>query len=90
MLLPGCRVKIHREHLEKRDRDVAPCSVHFDPLLARDLFVMTSSADQCKTWVARLRRALDQARRHPPPSQLALAAHQRAASLGSVSVAASW
>uniref|UniRef100_A0A915IQJ6 non-specific serine/threonine protein kinase n=1 Tax=Romanomermis culicivorax TaxID=13658 RepID=A0A915IQJ6_ROMCU len=53
-----CRVKIHRSHLEKRDKEVAPCSVTYDPNLAKDLFVMTSSSDECQYWVNLLKKSL--------------------------------
>ncbi|KHJ44100.1 phorbol esters/diacylglycerol binding domain protein [Trichuris suis] len=58
-----CHVKIHKDHLEKHDKDVAPCRVNYDPMLARDLLVMVSSADDCKVWVSRLRRCLENCRK---------------------------
>ncbi|KRX67927.1 Rho-associated protein kinase 1 [Trichinella sp. T9] len=58
-----CHVKIHKDHLEKHDRDVAPCRVNYDPMLARDLLLMVSSADQCKVWVNRIRKCMENFRK---------------------------
>ncbi|KRY36697.1 putative protein kinase domain protein [Trichinella spiralis] len=58
-----CHVKIHKDHLEKHDRDVAPCRVNYDPMLARDLLLMVSSADECKVWVNRIRKCMENFRK---------------------------
>uniref|UniRef100_A0A914XAF5 Rho-associated protein kinase let-502 n=1 Tax=Plectus sambesii TaxID=2011161 RepID=A0A914XAF5_9BILA len=55
----GCRIKIHKDHLEKKDCDVAPCKLNFDPMVARDMLIMASSPEACKQWVTKLKRRVE-------------------------------
>ncbi|CAG0892967.1 unnamed protein product [Cyprideis torosa] len=49
-----CRVKLHREHLDKKE--IAPCKVNYDPKYARDILLLASSPDEQQTWVSKLSR----------------------------------
>lgn len=52
----GCRIKVHKEHLDKKEDAIAPCKLHYDPNSARELLILAGSPDEQKYWVARLSR----------------------------------
>ncbi|XP_046412963.1 rho-associated, coiled-coil containing protein kinase 2 isoform X1 [Neodiprion pinetum] len=53
-----CRIKVHKEHLEKKEDAIAPCKLHYDPNSARELLVLAGSPDDQKYWVTRLSRRI--------------------------------
>ncbi|XP_024935598.1 rho-associated protein kinase 2 isoform X2 [Cephus cinctus] len=53
-----CHIKVHKEHLEKKEDAIAPCKLHYDPNSARELLVLAGSPDDQKYWVSRLSRRI--------------------------------
>ncbi|XP_047365122.1 rho-associated protein kinase 2 isoform X2 [Vespa velutina] len=53
-----CRIKVHKEHLEKKEDAIAPCKLHYDPNSARELLVLAGSPEEQKYWVSRLSRRI--------------------------------
>jgi len=60
-----CHTKIHKDHADKQE--IAPCRVNYDPMLARDLLLMMSSNDECKQWVNRLKKSIEEKRTSERP-----------------------
>lgn len=54
----GCRIKIHKDHLEKKEDAVPPCKLHYDPSYAKELLLLAPSTDEQKQWVYRLSRKI--------------------------------
>ncbi|XP_057329062.1 rho-associated protein kinase 1 isoform X1 [Microplitis mediator] len=53
-----CHIKVHKEHLDKKEDAIAPCKLHYDPTSARELLLLAGSPDDQKYWVARLSRRI--------------------------------
>lgn len=53
-----CRVKIHKDHLDKKEDNVPPCKLHYDPSYAKELLLLASSNEEQKQWVSRLSRKI--------------------------------
>ncbi|XP_063903455.1 rho-associated protein kinase 2 isoform X2 [Zophobas morio] len=53
-----CRIKIHKDHLEKKEDAVPPCKLHYDPSYAKELLLLAPSTDEQKQWVYRLSRKI--------------------------------
>ncbi|XP_067205706.1 rho-associated protein kinase 1 isoform X1 [Linepithema humile] len=51
-----CRIKVHKEHLDKKEDAIAPCKLHYDPNSARELLLLAASPEEQKYWVSRLSR----------------------------------
>ncbi|KAK7872306.1 hypothetical protein R5R35_002762 [Gryllus longicercus] len=49
-----CRIKVHREHLERKEENIAPCKLHYDPNSAKELLVLAPSTDDQQQWIQRL------------------------------------
>ncbi|XP_046399463.1 rho-associated protein kinase 2 isoform X1 [Ischnura elegans] len=49
-----CRIKVHKDHLDRKEEVIAPCKVHYDPNSARELLVLAASTEDQQLWVARL------------------------------------
>lgn len=54
----GCRVKVHKEHLDRKEDAIAPCKLHYDPNSAKELLLIAVSADDQKLWVQRLSKKI--------------------------------
>lgn len=55
----GCRVKVHKEHLDRREELIAPCKVNYDPNSAKELLLLSASQDEQQHWVSKLRRKIE-------------------------------
>ncbi|CAG9814090.1 unnamed protein product [Phaedon cochleariae] len=53
-----CRIKVHKDHLERKEDTVPPCKLHYDPSYAKELLLLASSHDEQKQWVSRLSRKI--------------------------------
>ncbi|XP_044739220.1 rho-associated protein kinase 2 isoform X2 [Chrysoperla carnea] len=53
-----CRIKVHKEHLERKEDSIAPCKLHYDPNSAKELLILAPSSDEQKHWVGRLSRKI--------------------------------
>lgn len=53
-----CRIKVHKEHLDKKEDAIAPCKLHLDPTSAKDLLLLAQNSDDQKAWVQRLSRKI--------------------------------
>ncbi|CAH1102992.1 unnamed protein product [Psylliodes chrysocephalus] len=53
-----CRIKVHKDHLERKEDTVPPCKLHYDPSYAKELLLLASSHDDQKQWVSRLSRKI--------------------------------
>lgn len=56
VIIIGCRIKVHKEHLDKKEDAIAPCKLHYDPNSARELLLLAASPEEQKYWVSRLSR----------------------------------
>ncbi|CAG2101931.1 unnamed protein product [Medioppia subpectinata] len=54
-----CRVKVHREHLDKQEGVVAPCKVNYDPNTAKELLLLATSLEEQQQWVQKLRKKIE-------------------------------
>lgn len=54
-----CRVKVHKDHLEKKEELIAPCKVNYDPNSARELLLLANSIEEQQMWVSRLRKKIE-------------------------------
>jgi len=50
LLFVGCRIKVHRGHLDRKEDSVAP----YDPNSAKKLLLVAATADDQKLWTQRL------------------------------------
>lgn len=57
-VFPGCRIKVHKEHVDHKGESVAPCKVHYDPNSAKELLMLAASNDEQKQWVTRLSKKI--------------------------------
>lgn len=53
-----CRIKVHKEHLERKEEAIAPCKLHYDPNSAKELLILASNTDDQKLWVQRLSKKI--------------------------------
>lgn len=51
-------MKVHKEHLEKKEDSIAPCKLHYDPSFAKELLLLANSLDEQKIWVQRLSKKI--------------------------------
>lgn len=49
-----CRIKVHRDHLDRKEDSIAPCKLHYDPNSAKELLLLAATADDQKQWTQRL------------------------------------
>ncbi|GFG39590.1 hypothetical protein Cfor_01020 [Coptotermes formosanus] len=49
-----CRIKVHRDHLDRKEDSIAPCKLHYDPNSAKELLLLAATADDQKLWTQRL------------------------------------
>lgn len=54
----GCRIKIHKDHLERKEDNVSPCKLHYDPSYAKELLLLASTIEEQRQWVTRLSRKI--------------------------------
>ncbi|KAF8787928.1 Rho-associated protein kinase 2 like protein [Argiope bruennichi] len=54
-----CRLKVHKDHLEKKEDLIAPCKVNYDPNSARELLLMANTIEEQQMWVSRLRKKIE-------------------------------
>ncbi|XP_022180412.1 rho-associated protein kinase 2 isoform X1 [Myzus persicae] len=54
----SCRIKVHKEHLERKEDAIAPCKLHNDPTSAKELLILAPSRDDQKLWVQRLSKKI--------------------------------
>ena len=54
LLFVGCRIKVHRDHLDRKEDSIAPCKLHYDPNSAKELLVLAATIDDQKLWTQRL------------------------------------
>jgi hypothetical protein len=55
----GCRVKVHKEHLDKKEEIIAPCKVNYDPNTAKELLLLATSLEEQQQWVNKLRKKIE-------------------------------
>ncbi|XP_018568813.1 rho-associated protein kinase 1 isoform X2 [Anoplophora glabripennis] len=53
-----CRIKIHKDHLDRKEDTVPPCKLHYDPSYAKELLLLAASQEEQKQWVTRLSRKI--------------------------------
>ncbi|CAG0881848.1 unnamed protein product [Darwinula stevensoni] len=51
-----CRVKLHKEHLDKKEEVLAPCKVNYDSNTAKELLLMATSVEETQQWVSKLEK----------------------------------
>ncbi|ERL86089.1 hypothetical protein D910_03503 [Dendroctonus ponderosae] len=53
-----CRIKIHKDHLERKEDTVPPCKLHYDPSYAKELLLLATSNEEQRQWVSRLSKKI--------------------------------
>lgn len=53
-----CRLKIHRDHLERKEDLVAPCKVNYDLNTAKELLLLAPTVESQQNWVSRLSKKI--------------------------------
>ncbi|XP_069978954.1 rho-associated protein kinase 1-like isoform X1 [Penaeus vannamei] len=53
-----CRMKIHRDHLERKEELVAPCKVNYDLNTAKEMLLLAPTVDEQQNWVLRLSKKI--------------------------------
>ncbi|XP_066256742.1 rho-associated protein kinase 1 isoform X1 [Euwallacea similis] len=53
-----CRIKIHKDHLDRKEDNVPPCKLHYDPSYAKELLLLASTNEEQRQWVSRLSRKI--------------------------------
>ncbi|XP_013777365.1 rho-associated protein kinase 2-like isoform X2 [Limulus polyphemus] len=54
-----CRVKVHKDHLDKKEEVIAPCKVNYDPNSAKEMLLLASTVLEQQLWVSRLRKKIE-------------------------------
>ncbi|RWS16484.1 rho-associated protein kinase 2-like isoform X1 [Dinothrombium tinctorium] len=54
-----CRVKVHKEHLDKKEELIAPCKVNYDPNSAKELLLLANTLEEQQHWVSKLRKRIE-------------------------------
>ena len=50
-----CRIKLHKDHLDRKEECIAPCKVNFyDSQSAKELLLMAATPQEQQNWVAKL------------------------------------
>ncbi|XP_051732135.1 rho-associated protein kinase 2-like isoform X2 [Ctenopharyngodon idella] len=49
-----CRVKCHKDHIDRKEEVLAPCRVNYDMSTAKELLLLANSTEDQKKWVSRL------------------------------------
>nr|CAH0106470.1 unnamed protein product [Daphnia galeata] len=53
-----CRIKVHKEHLDKREEIIAPCKVHYDPNTAKEMLLLAGTLEEQQQWISRLSKKI--------------------------------
>ncbi|XP_049335721.1 rho-associated protein kinase 2 isoform X2 [Astyanax mexicanus] len=69
-----CRLKCHKDHLDRKEEVLAPCKVNYDMSTAKELLLLASSTAEQQKWVSRLlkripRKSSVPALTHTPPQE---------------------
>jgi len=51
-------LKVHKEHLDKREEVIAPCKVHYDPNTAKEMLLLAGTLEEQQQWVSRLSKKI--------------------------------
>ncbi|XP_022252479.1 rho-associated protein kinase 2-like isoform X2 [Limulus polyphemus] len=54
-----CRVKVHKDHLDKKEEVIAPCKVNYDPNSAKEMLLLANTVEDQQLWVSRLRKKIE-------------------------------
>ncbi|CAL4067386.1 unnamed protein product, partial [Meganyctiphanes norvegica] len=54
----GCRMKVHRDHLERKEEIIAPCKINYDTHTAKELLLLAPSIEEQQNWVVRLSKKI--------------------------------
>lgn len=52
-------MKVHKEHLDKKEEVIAPCKVNYDPNSAKELLLLAGSPEEQQNWVSKLRKKIE-------------------------------
>uniref|UniRef100_A0A8B9JL82 Phorbol-ester/DAG-type domain-containing protein n=1 Tax=Astyanax mexicanus TaxID=7994 RepID=A0A8B9JL82_ASTMX len=63
-----CRLKCHKDHLDRKEEVLAPCKVNYDMSTAKELLLLASSTAEQQKWVSRLLKRIP--RKSSVPSDL--------------------
>ena len=53
-----CRIKVHKEHLDKREEVIAPCKVQTDPNSAKEMLLLAGTLEEQQQWITRLSKKI--------------------------------
>uniref|UniRef100_A0A671P376 non-specific serine/threonine protein kinase n=1 Tax=Sinocyclocheilus anshuiensis TaxID=1608454 RepID=A0A671P376_9TELE len=49
-----CRIKCHKDHIDRKEEVLAPCRVNYDMSTAKELLLLANSTQEQQKWVSRL------------------------------------
>uniref|UniRef100_A0A672P9J0 Rho-associated protein kinase n=1 Tax=Sinocyclocheilus grahami TaxID=75366 RepID=A0A672P9J0_SINGR len=49
-----CRIKCHKDHIDRKEEVLAPCRVNYDMSTAKELLLLANSTEEQQKWVRRL------------------------------------
>uniref|UniRef100_A0A671QQK3 non-specific serine/threonine protein kinase n=1 Tax=Sinocyclocheilus anshuiensis TaxID=1608454 RepID=A0A671QQK3_9TELE len=49
-----CRIKCHKDHIDRKEEVLAPCRVNYDMSTAKELLLLANSTEEQQKWVSRL------------------------------------
>ncbi|KAI2652076.1 Rho-associated protein kinase 2 [Labeo rohita] len=49
-----CRIKCHKDHIDRKEEVLAPCRVNYDMSTAKELLLLANSTEDQQKWVSRL------------------------------------
>ncbi|XP_026088883.1 rho-associated protein kinase 2-like isoform X1 [Carassius auratus] len=49
-----CRIKCHKDHIDRKEEVLAPCKVNYDMSTAKELLLLANSTGEQQKWVSRL------------------------------------
>ncbi|XP_076066939.1 rho associated coiled-coil containing protein kinase isoform X2 [Oratosquilla oratoria] len=53
-----CHMKVHRDHLDRKEEVIPPCKINYDMLTAKDLLLLAPSVEEQQNWVSRLSKKI--------------------------------
>ncbi|XP_045022809.1 rho-associated protein kinase 2-like [Daphnia magna] len=53
-----CRIKVHKEHLDKREEIIALCKVHYDPNTAKEMLLLAGTIEEQQQLISRLSKKI--------------------------------
>uniref|UniRef100_A0A672P373 Rho-associated protein kinase n=1 Tax=Sinocyclocheilus grahami TaxID=75366 RepID=A0A672P373_SINGR len=79
-----CRIKCHKDHIDRKEEVLAPCRVNYDMSTAKELLLLANSTEEQQKWVRRLLKRVP--RKTIPSPHLSARSSPRLSHRGAVKV----